>query len=81
MVGRYLPDCIHISSRESKGPRRHLRGIQAAEVVSNSNNLGKVLPGAKYEYELKLHATNALEMILAYEKVFEEFVGTRRIAN
>jgi hypothetical protein len=47
-------------------------GNQAAEVVANSNNLGRVLSDTKYDDELKLHATNAIEMILAYEIAIKE---------
>ena len=47
-------------------------GAQAAEVVANGNNLSKVLPGEPCASELQLHAKNAVEMLLAYERLIDE---------
>ena len=47
-------------------------GYQVAEVVANSNNLSKVLPGQRYETELVNHATNTVELILAYHRLMHQ---------
>jgi len=47
-------------------------GAQVAEVVTNNNNLSKLLPDQQYEYELRLHGMNAVQMILAYSRLIKE---------
>jgi FkbM family methyltransferase len=47
-------------------------GNQVAEVVANTNNLSKVLPGEPYQHQLHLHAMNAVRMILAYRRALKK---------